>query len=146
MPTLTLPVGSLITIGGNTISEHNRQPVSISTNRIEKIQRMANGTLRKFFVADKKVINVSWADLPSRASYTVDGFYGARDIKDFYESASGKGTFSVTVKYGNTANAENLTMIFTSCSFELVKRNARKNAATDVPQELWNVSISLEEV
>lgn len=146
MPTLTLPVGSLITIGGNSISEHNRQPVSISTNRIERIQRMANGTLRKFFIADKKVINVSWSNLPSRSTFTVDGFYGARDIKDFYEGATGKGSFAVTVKYGNTANAENLTMVFTSCSFELVKRNARKNAATDVPQELWNVSISLEEV
>lgn len=146
MPTLTLPVGSLISIGGNEISEHNRNPVSISTNRIEKIQRMANGTLRKFFVADKKVINVSWTSIPSYAAFTVDGKWGARNIKEFYEGVNGRGSFAVTVKYGNTANAENLTMIFTSCSFELVRRNARKNAATDVPQELWDVSISLEEV
>jgi hypothetical protein len=148
MPTsypITLPVGALITIGGNSLSEHNRQPVQISINRIEKTQRMSNGTMRKFFIADKKNITVSWNMLPSRTTYTVDGFYGARDIKDFYEGANGKGSFAVTVKYGNTANAENLTMIFTSCSFEIVRRNAKMSPG-DTPQELWNVSITMEEV
>lgn len=148
MPTtypLTLPVGALITIGGNSLSEHNRAPVSISINRIEKMQRMSNGLMRKFFIADKKNISVSWSMLPSRASYTVDGFYGARDIKDFYEGATGKGSFAVTVKYGTTDNAENLTMIFTSCNFELVRRNAKMSPA-DTPQELWNVSLTMEEV
>jgi len=148
MPTsypITLPVGALITVGGFSLSEHNRAPVSISINRIEKTQRMSNGTMRKFFIADKKEISVSWDALPSRATYTVDGFYGARDIKDFYEGATGKASFPVTVKYGNTANAENLTMIFTSCSFEIIRRNAKMNPG-DTPQELWNVSITLEEV
>jgi hypothetical protein len=145
MPAITLPVGSLITIGTFPLSEHNRAPVSISIDRIQQTQRMSNGTLRKFFIADKKTINISWSMLPSRASYTVDEKYGARDIKDFYESATGKGSFPVTVKYGNTANAENLTMIFTSCNFELVRRNARI-IHTDEPQELWNVSLTMEEV
>lgn len=148
MPTtypITLPVGALVTIGGNNLSEHNRAPITISVDRIQKTQRMSNGTLRKFFINDKKNINISWSMLPSRSTYTVDGFYGARDIKDFYEGATGKGSFAVTVKYGNTSNAENLTMIFTSCNFELVRRNA-KILSTDTPQELWNVSLTMEEV
>jgi hypothetical protein len=36
-------------------------------------------------------------------------------------------------------------MIFTSCSFEVIRRNA-KIATSDTPQELWNVSLSMEEV
>lgn len=153
MPQLTLPVGSLITITygspGTTItlSEHNRQPASISIERIEKTQRMSNGTLRKFYIADKKSLSISWSDIPSRSTYTVDGFYGARDIKDFYESANGKGSFTVNIKYGNggVGNVESLNMVFSSCSFEIVKRNAKK-ASGDTPQELWNVSLSMEEV
>lgn len=150
MPTtypLILPVGSLVTIGGNNLSEHNRAPASISINRIEKVQRMSNGTLRKFFINDKKIISLSWDNLPSRASYTVDGGYGARDIKDFYEGVNGKGSFTVTVKYGNggSGNVETLTMVFNSCSFELLRRNAKMNTV-DTPQELWNVSIAMEEV
>lgn len=149
MPTtypLTLPVGALVTIAGtNNLSEHNRQPVTISINRIENTQRMSNGTMRKFFIADKKTISISWNMLPSYSTYTVDGGWGARNIKEFYEGANGKGSFAVTVKYGNTANAENLTMVFTSCNFELVRRNARMDTI-NAPQELWNVSITMEEV
>lgn len=148
MPTtypITLPVGALVTIGGNNLSEHNRAPITISVDRIQKTQRMSNGTLRKFFINDKKNITISWSMLPSRSTYTVDGFYGARDIKDFYEGVTGRGSFAVTVKYGATANAENLTMIFTACNFELVRRNA-KILPTDTPQELWNVSLTMEEV
>lgn len=151
MPTsypLTLPVGSLIRVNNNALSEHNRSPVAISVNRIEKIQRMSNGTMRKFFIADKKVINVSWTMLPSYSTYTVDGGWGARNIKDFYEGVSGalgKGSFPVEVKYGTTQNAENLTMVFTSCNFEIVRRNAKINTI-DTPQELWNVSLTFEEV
>jgi hypothetical protein len=35
--------------------------------------------------------------------------------------------------------------MFTSCSFEIVKRNV-KEQTTDLPQEFWNVSLSMEEV
>jgi hypothetical protein len=101
--------------------------------------------MRKFFIADKKTINISWNMLPSYSTYTVDGAWGARNIKEFYEGATGRASFPVTVKYGSTANAENLTMMFTSCSFEIVRRNAKMSIA-DTPQELWNVSITLEEI
>lgn len=148
MPTtypLTLPVGALVTLNTNSLSEHNRQPVTISINRIEKAQRMSNGIMRKFFIADKKTINMSWTMLPSYSTYTVDGGWGARNIKEFYEGAIGKASFPVTVKYGSTSNAENLTMMFTSCSFEIIRRNARMDTV-NAPQELWNVSITMEEI
>lgn len=152
MPTIYLPVGSLIYLNSTLkISEHNRQPVSITTNRIEKTQRMSNGTLRKFFVADKKAINVSWNVLPSFSTFTLDGGYGAMDLKAFYEGSatkasgalSGRSNFDVTLSYGGTT--QTLNMIFTSCSFELIKRNV-KQVSGDTAQEFWNVSLSMEEV
>jgi len=152
MATIYLPVGSLIYLNTTLkLSEHNRQPVSITPNRIEKTQRMSNGTMRKFFVADKKSINVSWSMLPSFSTFTVDGGYGAMDIKAFYEGTaakasgalSGRSSFDVLLSYGGTT--ETLTMIFTSCSFELVKRNV-KQVSGDTAQEFWNVSLSMEEV
>jgi hypothetical protein len=152
MSTVYLPVGSLIYLNSTLkLSEHNRQPVSITPNRIEKTQRMSNGTMRKFFVADKKSINVSWTMLPSFSTFTVDGGYGAMDIRSFYEGSaskasgalSGQNSFDVTLAYGGTT--QTLNMIFTSASFEVVKRNVKQSSG-DTAQEFWNVSISMEEV
>jgi hypothetical protein len=46
------------------LTEHNRSEISITPERIEQTQRMGNGSLRKFFVADKKQFSVSWRMLP----------------------------------------------------------------------------------
>lgn len=92
---LTLPVGSLLFIDTGTnaitptwtkLSEHNRQPVSIDSNRIERAERMANGTMRKIFIADKSSIQVSWTLLPSTDTMTVDGGYGAEQIRSFIKA------------------------------------------------------------
>jgi len=88
---ITLPVGSVLYIDTSTtdtptwvkLTEHNREPISIANNRIEKQQRMANGTMRKLFTADKKVISTSWRMLPSYSSMTIDSGYGAVDLKTF---------------------------------------------------------------
>ena len=61
MTTVFLPVGSLLYVDTSAtdvpswqkLTEHNRQPASIQINRIEKTQRTSNGTMRKFFIADK---------------------------------------------------------------------------------------------
>jgi hypothetical protein len=130
MTTLYLPVGSLIYLNNTLkLSEHNRQPVSISKNRIEKTQRMSNGTMRKFFIADKENINITWEMLPSFSTFTVDGGYGAMDIKSFYEgsaakssgSLSGQNSFDVTIKYGSPYSITNVsgngtTVTFTSAN------------------------------
>jgi len=153
MPTIYLPVGSLVYLNTTIkLSDHNRQPISIQTNRIEKQQRMANGTLRKFFIIDKKSININWNMLPSLSTFTVDAGYGAMDLKSFYEGTaakasgalSGKSNFDVSLVYGGTAT-ETFNMVFTACSFELVKRNV-KQVPGDTAQEFWNVSLSMEEV
>ena len=152
MTQMTLPVGSILYLNSNIkLSEHNRQPVSISTTRIEQSKRMSNGTFRKFFIADKEAISVSWNMLPSFSTFTVDGGYGAVDLKAFYEGTaaksagalSGRSTFDVSINYGSVT--KQLEMVFTSCSFEIVRRNVKENTG-DTPQEFWNVSISMEQV
>ena len=152
MTQMTLPVGSILYLNSNIkLSEHNRQPVSISTTRIEQSKRMSNGTFRKFFIADKEAISVSWNMLPSFSNFTVDGGYGAVDLKSFYEGTaaksagalSGRSTFDVSINYGSVT--KQLEMVFTSCSFEIVRRNVKENTG-DTPQEFWNVSISMEQV
>ena len=153
MAAIILPVGSLIffekTVGVVTswqaLSEHNRSSATLDTTRIEKSQRMSNGTLRKIFIADKDTLSVSWMDLPSDELMTVDLKWGAMDIKTFYETA-GQGVVRVKVSpNGVAARDKIMTMSFTSASFTMKKRNVKMNGQT-VPQEFWDVSITLEEV
>lgn len=129
------------------VSEHNRSEFSISTNRIERQERMANGFLRKYFVADKKQFNVSWEMLPSFRNESVDGAWAAEDLKTFYESSKGKTSFRIkinpttfaisTIEGGSLEDDYTYTVIFTSCNFTVVKRGI---------QAYWNVSITMEEV
>ena len=157
---ITLPKGSAIEIyatdplltptadtnlGWRKITEHNRSPITVSSNRIQKIDRMSNGTLRKFFIADKKSFSVSWTMVPSYRTETADGQWGAEDLREFYKSSLGQGTFKVRFRFskdGSTTatyepDSNGYTVIFSECSFSLNKRGI--NA-------FWDVSLSLEEV
>jgi hypothetical protein len=149
MAALTLPVGSALFIqdaagAWQKLTEHNRSPISVDVQRIEQSSRMANGSLRKLFIADKKNVSTSWSMLPSYSTMTVDGGWGAEDIKSFYLSAKGQGTFNAKIAY-NSSRTEEFVASFTSCSFNIIKRNVKANAA-DTAQLFWDVSIALEEV
>jgi|694.fasta_scaffold05335_16 hypothetical protein len=134
------------------LSEHNRQPLSLEHNRIEKSQRMSNGTLRKFFIADKKNFSTSWDMLPSFKDLTVDGGLGAVDLQRFYSNV-GVNTFNIKIFYGREKITESSTVDrieyykvnFTSCSFSVIKRNV-KGKTIDPAQEFWSASISMEQV
>ena len=151
---ITLPIGSLLFIDTGTdpatptwtkLSEHNRQPVSIDTNRIERSERMANGTMRKIFIADKYSIQTSWNMLPSNDTMTVDGGYGAEQIRSFYKG-KGTGSFKLKISYnGVSARDEIISVMITNCSFTINKRNV-KEKISDVAQEFWDVSLTLEQV
>jgi hypothetical protein len=45
-------------------SDHNRETIDFSIERIEQRQRMANGTMRSYHLADKLKISTSWNLLP----------------------------------------------------------------------------------
>lgn len=158
MSFITLPKGNLIRIYTKDplatppvtteswieLSDHNRSEVEVSSLRIEEVQRMANGTLRKFYVGDKKNLSVSWTMLPSYRTQTADGKWGAEDLREFYKSTLGKSIFKIRLNFAkggvkdyNTAREEEYTVSITNCTFQLVKRGV--NA-------FWNVSLSMEEV
>ena len=149
---ITMVRPSLITVtapGGSAqnLSDHNRQPLSISYEMIEKSQRTANGTLRKYVVATKRTFSTSWEMLPSVSSSTVDGYMGAHALKKFYED-NFDNSFVLNVYAGGissptqpkaTATATVSTTAFIS-NFDatIVKRLGGI--------DYWNVSISFVEV
>lgn len=130
-------------LGWRNITDHNRSEFTADPMRIEQTQRMSNGTLRKFFIAEKKKFSLSWSMLPSYRSLTVDGYWGAEDLRTFYASDEGKGTFRIRINFAkdgtnqSSSGYEEYTVSFTDCSFSLVKRGVQAH---------WNVSMSMEEV
>jgi hypothetical protein len=130
------------------VTEHNRAPMSLNTERIEQSTRMANGTTRKYFIADKLNLSASWEMVPSFRNETVDGAWGAEDLKAFYESAAGQGSFRIKLNptvfspslvegTGALSDDYTYTVMITSCDFTLAKRGI---------QPFWNVDISMEQV
>lgn len=125
------------------LSEHNRSDISIDVERIQQSQRMSNGTLRKFFVADKKRFSVSWNMLPGTRGYTVDGQWGALDLIEFYKSSEGQSTFDIRLNFAKSGTSqessgyEPYTVSCTSFNATLVKRG-------EVP--FYNISMSMEQV
>jgi hypothetical protein len=157
MSTVSMPRGSILQIqaydlsanGGNgtlkynKVTEHNRSAFDISNERIEKSTRMSNGTLRKFFIADKKTFSLSWDMLPSYRTLTVDGAWGAEDLRSFYNSVAGSTSFNIRVNLAkNGSNQESsgyeeYTVVFGDCNFSVLKRGL---------QPFWSVSLTLVEV
>jgi hypothetical protein len=144
---MNMPRGSILWIKSGGVyyktSEHNRSEFTISPQRIERTQRMSNGTLRKFFIADKRNITLSWEMLPHTSALTVDGGWGAKDLRDFYYSSGGQGTFDIKVNLAangtdqSSSGFEEYTVSITSASFVVLKRGIEPH---------WSVSLSMEQV
>jgi hypothetical protein len=122
------------TVTYNSISDHNRTELSISSKRIGTSQRMVNGTMRNYFVADKRTFSTSWDMLPNRAAYTVDGFWGADDLEDFYRAQPG--AFHLELTYSN-GPVEDILVMFTDFSMTLQKRGR---------YDFYSVTLTMEEV
>ena len=127
----------------NKVSEHNRSPVEFNIERIEKAVRTSNGTLRKNHVADKRQFSMSWDMLPSYRTLTVDGGWGAEDLRQFYLSDDGKKTFNIRLNLAqtgsdqSTSGYESYNVSVSGFNCTLVKRGMQPH---------WNVSLSLDEV
>ena len=127
----------------NKVTEHNRSDLGVSIERIEKITRTSNGTLRKNYVTDKRRFSASWTMLPSYRTLTVDGAWGAEDLRTFYLSNGGKESFNIRINLAKagtdqtSSGYEEYTVVFGGCNFSVVKRGLQPH---------WTVSIELEEV
>lgn len=56
------------------LSDDNRDPISFSVDRLETKERMINGRMRSYHIADKLKISTSWKMLPSRSFVTSPDF------------------------------------------------------------------------
>lgn len=154
---MTLPRGSVLWIEAidllatppgtvktwNKVTEHNRSPIDLNIERIEKTVRTSNGTLRKNHIADKRSFSMSWDMLPSYRTLTVDGGWGAEDLRQFYLSTDGKKTFNIRINLAktgsdqSTSGFESYTVSLSNCNFTVVKRGLQPH---------WNVSLTMDEV
>lgn len=144
------------------LSDHNRSEISFSNDRIQQRQRMINGTMRSYTIADKINISTSWNMLPSKAyannpafdlttgttefaktedEFTVDGGAGGLEILNWYDNHPGP--FWVYLAYDrydlNTKYNQIIKMYFKEFSYSIVKRGRSTH-------DFWNISLTLEEV
>ena len=150
------------------LSDHNRGDISFKTNRLENRKRMVNGHMRSYHIADKMSVSFSYSLIPSRSfdgnpefdsngittdpgltEYTADGGAGGAELLEWY--SSNPGSFYMFLSYDkpqnfSTAIYENLNKysdvleVFVSdFSYNVIKRGGTNH-------DLWDISISLEEV
>jgi hypothetical protein len=156
------------------ISDHNRQPIEFKPTRIEKRERTINGRMRSYHIADKMTITTSWDNLPSRAypyvadfgiatglspykgqspsqEFTVDGGAGGAELLDWYENH--KGSFWVFLSYDKYKNFDEGETQFNNLNkysqimevyISDFSYSVQKRGGTNM--DLWNVSVTLEEV
>jgi hypothetical protein len=158
------------------LSDHNRSEMAFTPERIEKRQRTINGRMRSYHIADKMKFSTSWNNLPSRShyqtplfddggnsayknvanqEYTSDGGAGGVELLDWYEKHTG--SFWMFLSYDKHNNFEPtqidpeaaykhlnqynevIEVYITDFNYSVVKRGGQNH-------DLWNVSVSLEEV
>jgi hypothetical protein len=109
------------------LTDHNRQPMAFDYDVVEKASRMADGTMRKFVIARKRKVGVSWNDLPSGTfqpnngtsqgyTMTVDGNFGGAWIKNFYETNMFKPIYVKITHSQDSASATSSTTFYSSPS------------------------------
>lgn len=166
---LTVPIGNEYE-DFIILSDHNREELSFTKQRIENRQRMINGTMRSYHIADKLQMSVSWQMLPSRSYnknpdfndetgkptasnlelYTVDGGAGGVEILDWYESHPGPfwmmlaydkyNNFSGEDQYGYLSQYNQMVQVY----FSAFDYSVVKRGGTN--HDLWNISCTVEEV
>lgn len=152
------------------LSDHNRSPIDGTFNRLEQRERMINGRMRSYHIADKLEISTSWDMLPSRSfpgasgydasgqtiyskteEYTTDNGAGGVELLDWYLKHTD--SFWVFLSYDNYKNYNvadsaynqlneysQVVEMFISSFDYSVVK--RGNSTYD----FWNISIRLEEV
>lgn len=77
---------STVSTGGIlTLSDHSRSQLSVNYEVIEKSNRMADGTMRRYIVSKKRKFSCQWSMLPTIRGQVADGNADARDMKEFYD-------------------------------------------------------------
>lgn len=120
--------------GTHYVTDHNRSDLGIDWERIEKANRMANGTMRKYVIADKRTFTVSWDSVPHSATFAVDNNWAVNEMKAFYLATPG--AFNLTITYGD-GTTETVSVMFTKFDAQLSKRGV---------YDMYNASATMVEV
>jgi hypothetical protein len=134
------------------LSDNNRAELSVSFERIEYKQRMINGTMRSYHVADKRTYATAWEKLPSRKSLvteynasTRNNFGGGQEMLDWYKDHTG--SFWMTLVYDVDSsvstsnikqNIEVVNVFFGDFSYNVTDRGQ--------DTDLWNINLTMVEV
>lgn len=155
------------------LSDDNRQPLDFRPTRIEKRERMINGRMRSYHIADKLTLTTSWQMLPSRSyyvnpnynqstgispyagdnslEYTSDGGAGGVEILDWYENH--KGPFWVYLAYDKYSvfGKDDVAYGHLPHYNQLIEMfisdfsyNVNKRGGSNF--DFWDISVTLEEV
>jgi hypothetical protein len=175
-----LPLGTEVgalapDLGGNEfliLSDDNRSPIDFSFERIERRERMVNGRMRSYHIADKMKISTSWENLASRSfsrrdfdqgdteeevvlsdrlQYTSDAGAGAADLLDWYERYTGSFWAFIAYDKQATLRPENSDFDAFTRYGQVVEVMFSEFSATVASRgratyDFWNVNLSLEEV
>jgi hypothetical protein len=157
------------------LSDHNRSAIDFKPTRIEQKQRMINGRMRSYHIADKLQISTSWTMLPSRSyisdpnfepnglsnytdslinQYTVDGGAGGSELLDWYENHTGSFWVYLSYdKYENFKNVDGVTNKYENLDkYSQILEMYVNDFSYSVQKrggsnhDLWTVSVTLEEV
>ncbi len=131
---MILPKAAGLKFNTNYVTDHNRSDIGVDVERIESVKRMANGTMRKYVIADKRTISTSWENLPESSTYTVDRKWGLEEMKSFYAETLGEFDLTITYSDGGT---ETISVMVTKFDYELTGRGR---------YDFYSCSISMEEV
>ncbi len=158
------------------LSDHNRKDISFKPIRIEKRERMINGRMRSYHIADKTSISTSWETLPSRGyaaypefdedgipglrtkstvsqgmsqMYTADGGAGGIELLDWYENH--KGSFWLFLsydRYDNFVGDEQYNQLhkYSDVIEVFFSDFSYSVEKRGYGHDFWSVSLSLEEV
>jgi hypothetical protein len=154
------------------LSDDNRQPIDFKPTRIEKRERMINGRMRSYHVADKLTISTSWNMLSSRSfalspefnpstgnplvneknslEYTSDNGAGGVEMLDWYNNH--QGSFWVYLAYDKYSNFGKDDSAYghlgqynqlVEMFFSDFSYSVQKRGGSNY--DFWNISLTLEE-
>lgn len=128
--------------GQLTLSDHSRSPLSVTYDTVENSQRMADGTTRKYVIANKKVLSCSWEMLPTVKTQVVDGNSSALEMKRFFEiNYPYDMTMSLYYKRNNSSDSsyvETINVFWNTMTFDVMKRYRNF--------DYWNITADFTEI
>jgi hypothetical protein len=94
------------------LPDHNRSSIDVQMERLEQRQRMVNGRMRSFHIADKKKISLSWDMLPSRSFVSPPNFEARVGAITAVSGDGTQATYTVNPEFASSliANASTVSV------------------------------------